>query len=66
MAFTITQLAPDLIDGTGYLAAYYKDAAPEESIRATFIFKPTNGEAVRIDAMKAAAKAFLIRVANEL
>lgn len=66
MAFKITQLAPDVIDGTGYLSAYYDSATPEESVQCTFIFKSNAGEAVSVDKMKVAARAFLLRVANEL
>lgn len=66
MAFKITELAADLIAGTGHIAAYDDSANPEESIEGTFRFNWSNGEAVKVEKMKAAAKAFLLKVANEL
>ena len=66
MVFKFSSLSPDLINGTGNFAAFDNGSAPPLMVQGTFHFKPTGGESVEIDKLKAAAKAVLLQAANEL
>jgi hypothetical protein len=66
VAFKFNSLSPDLINGTGNFAAFDNASTPPTMVQGTFHFKPTGGEAVEVDKLKAAAKAVLLQAANEL
>lgn len=66
MTFGFTQLGPDLINGTGNFAAFDNSTASGEMIRGSFHFELADGEVVDLEKLKAAAKAMLMKAANEL
>lgn len=66
MTFGFTRLAPDLVSKTADFSAFDGSTVSGQMIQGSFYFDFADGEVVEFEKLRAAAKAMLLKAANEL